>query len=154
MALMSRKVGYAILILVYLQRKQEGACAREVASWFGLSRSFVANILKDLCREGFVASHRGVRGGYVIRDGIQRINVAELMDRFDHAFDLVQDDAAPTERHVSPVEGTLAEVHYRVREVLRQVALADLFQTSLPADRLQVGLEWCAVEIADAAAAK
>ena len=45
MTLMTRKVDYALLILSYLDRKVEGGCAREIASRYGLSKGFVANIL-------------------------------------------------------------------------------------------------------------
>src|SRR5207249_7549133 len=67
MALLSRKVDYALLILSYLRHRPEGGCARAIADRFGLSRAFVANILKALCQQGFVVSHRGVKGGYVLR---------------------------------------------------------------------------------------
>src|SRR5262249_10900897 len=45
MTLMSRKVDYALLILCHLHRLPAGACAREIATRFRLSRAFVANIL-------------------------------------------------------------------------------------------------------------
>ena len=80
MTLMSRKVDYALLILSFLERKREGGCAREVADRFGLNKGFVANILKLLCRKGFVASHRGVKGGYVLRRAAEAVNLAELME--------------------------------------------------------------------------
>ena len=54
MALLNRKVDYALLILCDLYQQSTGACARQVADHFGLSRPFVANILKRLCRKGFV----------------------------------------------------------------------------------------------------
>ena len=59
-SLLKRKVDYSLLILYYLSQRTAGGCAREIAGRFGLSRGFVANILKELCRKGFVASHRGV----------------------------------------------------------------------------------------------
>src|SRR5437588_11885132 len=90
MALMSRKVDYALLILSHLHRKREGACAREIADRFGLSRSFVANILKELCHKGFVASHRGVKGGYVTLRRAEQVSLAELMDALDGSFRLAE----------------------------------------------------------------
>ena len=66
MTLLSRKADYALLILSYLHQHEPGATARAIAEQFGLSRPFVANILKELCHKGFVASHRGVKGGYAL----------------------------------------------------------------------------------------
>jgi len=89
MTLLSRKVDYAILILSYLHQRVEGGSAREIAARFELSRSFVANILKMLCHKGFVTSHRGVKGGYVLQRPADEVKLAELMDALDEGFHLM-----------------------------------------------------------------
>src|SRR5438552_6895958 len=87
MALLTRKVDYAILALSYLRRRPEGGCARELADRFGLSRTFVANILKELCHKGFLTSHRGVKGGYVIARPVEEVTLVEFIEALDeHPF--------------------------------------------------------------------
>src|ERR1700724_3554353 len=86
MTLLNRKVDYALLFLSFLAHKVQGGCAREIASKFGLSRAFVANILNELCHKGFVTSHRGVKGGYVHQRAPEAVNLAELMDALDESF--------------------------------------------------------------------
>ena len=86
MTLLSRKVDYAILILAYPHPRAGGGSAREIADRFELSRSFVANILKLLCHKGFVASHRGVKGGYALQRPAEDVKLAELMDALDEGF--------------------------------------------------------------------
>src|SRR5712692_10557590 len=86
MTLMSRKVDYALLILAFLDRKTEGGCAREIADRYGLSKGFVANILKELCHKGFVASHRGVKGGYVLARPADEVQLVEVIESLDEAF--------------------------------------------------------------------
>src|SRR5438094_2778216 len=117
MTLMSRKVDYALLILAYLDRKTEGGCAREIADRYGLSKGFVANILKELCHKGFVASHRGVKGGYVLCRAAEDINLAELMEALEEGFHLAEctkaSDAACTHEPFCPVKGAIAELHRR-----------------------------------------
>ena len=61
--------------------------AREIAARFELSRAFVANILKLLCGKGFVTSHRGVKGGYVLERPADEVTLAELMDALDDSFE-------------------------------------------------------------------
>src|SRR6185295_180190 len=80
MPLLNRKVDYALLILCYLHHKIEGGCAREIAARFGLSRPFVANILKDLCQQHYVDSHRGVKGGYLLKPDAAERTLADLID--------------------------------------------------------------------------
>lgn len=137
MALMSRKVDYALLILAHLYHKREGACAREIADRFGLSRSFVANILKDICHKGFVASHRGVKGGYVLRRPAEEVTLADLMEALDDPFRLAECNKTPEEcactlTPICPVRDPITEVHNRIRAVLRGVNLAELFRFGLP----------------------
>jgi Rrf2 family protein len=146
MGLLNRKVDYALLIISYLHKKAAGGCAREIAGTFGLSRAFVANILKELCHKGFVISHRGVKGGYVLQRPADAVSLAELMDALDGSFrfaecnqDIPDDGCALV--HVCPVKGPIAEVHERLRKVLVNTTLAELFQPALPFQGLQIGLE-------------
>lgn len=146
MALMSRKVDYALLILSFLHGKPEGKCAREAADHFGLSRAFVANILKELCQKGFVTSHRGARGGYLLLRSLHQVSLAELMEALDETFHLAEctrpepgDGCCFTS--ICPVRTPIAEVHRRVSEVLRRVTLAELFGPGLPSPTVARGIE-------------
>lgn len=144
MTLFSRKVDYALLILSHLYHKPEGGSAREIAASFGLSRAFVANILKELCHQGFVASHRGVRGGYVLQRPASQINLASLMNALEDEFHLAECNREPAGAcslvSVCPVKDAIGEVHRRVRELLSNVTLADLFGPLGARQPLQVGL--------------
>src|SRR5215470_880894 len=116
MPLMSRKVDYALLILSHLHHHPEGAPAREIAARFGLSRSFVANILKELCHKGFVASHRGVKGGYALQRPAEEVTLADLMEALDDPFHLAECSKTPEEcactlAPICPVRDPIQEVH-------------------------------------------
>jgi Rrf2 family transcriptional regulator, cysteine metabolism repressor len=135
MALLTRKVDYAILVLSYLYDKPGGGCAREIAAQFGLSRAFVANILKELCHKGFVTSHRGVKGGYVLQRPADRVNLADFIEAMDDPFRLtvctgLADGDGCIVSARCPVRTPLAAVHDRIRDVLRTVTLADLFRAA------------------------
>jgi Rrf2 family protein len=139
-------VDYAILILSYLHQRAEGGSAREIAARFGLSRGFVANILKLLCHQGFVNSHRGVKGGYVLQRPAEDVKLADLMDALDEGFHLTPctkagSDEACAVAHVCSIRGGIAGVHQRIREVLRTVTLAELFHPVAPDAGTQFGLE-------------
>lgn len=132
MALLTRKVDYAILVLAYLHQKPEGGCAREIAARFGLSRAFVANILKELCNKGFVTSHRGVKGGYELQQSAEQVNLADFIEALDDPFRLTECTGMPPGDGCSvfptcPVRGPIAAIHHRIREVLRSVTLAEIF---------------------------
>jgi Rrf2 family protein len=129
MALMSRKVDYALLILSFLDRHPEGGCARVIAARFNLSRGFIANILKQLCHKGFVAGRRGVKGGYLLQRSMTETSLSDLMEALDNGVALAEcnGDVCPL-ASLCPVRGPVAEVHRRICEVLRGVTLAELLR--------------------------
>jgi len=132
MPLMSRKADYALLILSYLHQRPERGCARAIADGFGLSRSFVANILKELCHKGFVIGHRGLRGGYVLQRPADEMNLAELLQALDEPFQLAECNKMGGEvccvAPICPVRDQIAAVHARIHGVLSTVTLAELFR--------------------------
>ena len=146
MTLLSRKADYALLILSYLHTRTAGGNARAIAEAHGLSRPFVANILKELCQKGYVASHRGVKGGYAILRPIESVTLADLLESIDEGFRLT---LCSTGHHGQPsgevctfessctVKGPLAEVHRKLMEVLRTTTLAEVLVTPL---RIEPGL--------------
>jgi len=146
MTLLSRKTDYALLILSYLNDHPEGGCARTVAETFGLSRAFVANILKELCQKGFVVSHRGVKGGYGLRRPAEEIPLSQLLESLDEGFRLTtcnpRADAAEHADECSvlamcPIKGPIGELHRRILDTLKGISLADIFKPHLPAASFQ-----------------
>ena len=136
MTLLSRKADYALLILSYLYQHKTGGSAKAIADQFGLSKPFVANILKELCGKEFVTSHRGVKGGYALARDAGTISLAELLEAMEEGFRLAvcnhATDAAHAEGSCShagscTVKGPMAEVHQRLMGVLRGVTLGELF---------------------------
>lgn len=133
MALLNRKVDYAILVLSHLQEHRTGASAREIADRFNISRAFVANILKELCHKGFVSSHRGVKGGYVIDPRATSVTLGDFISAMDGTFLLAECNHQGSNLEqcsvfdCCTVRGPIAAVHGRIRNVLRQVTLGELF---------------------------
>jgi Rrf2 family transcriptional regulator, cysteine metabolism repressor len=132
--LLSRKADYALLILAYLHRTNAGGTAKAIADEFGLSRAFVANILKELCHRGYVASSRGVKGGYTLLRPLAAVTLAELLSDLDDKFKLTvcaehgHADSDPCGlEQTCPVKGPLNEIHERLTAVLRSVTLAELY---------------------------
>jgi len=131
--LLSRKADYALLILSYLYDRP--GTARAVADKFGLSRPFVANILKELCQHGFVASHRGVKGGYDLARPADSITLAELLETIEDGVRLTicnpgshdPDHDVCAIEGVCTLKGPITKVHARLIEVLRGITLAELF---------------------------
>ena len=154
MILLNRKIDYALLILCYLHHRPQGGCARAIAAHFGISRAFVANILKELGHQGFVSSQRGVRGGYTLREAAGRRSLADLMDALDDAVQLAECNTAQPEdcctlAATCPVRAPIQEVHDRIRGVLEGVRLEEIFaKQAVP---IELGVVRCEPEPAPSA---
>jgi Rrf2 family transcriptional regulator, cysteine metabolism repressor len=137
--LVSKKTDYALLILSHLADRPAGGSAREIADRFGLSKAFLANILKELCQRGFLTSHRGVKGGYSLARPADRISLAELLEALEDGWKLTtctgqedQDEHDCTVHNLCPIRGPLNEIHKAIVGVLRNISLADLLRRSAP----------------------
>lgn len=129
MALLSRKVDYALMILSYLHHRPEGGCARLIAERFDLKPAFAANVLKVMCRSGLVSSQRGIRGGYTLARKGDEIALSDVLDAVGETFHLAdcnRDEGGCSLEGVCPVRSVIAEVHARIRAVLDEVTLAEL----------------------------
>lgn len=80
----SRKADYALRAITYLvnQPDNKRSSISEIAEAEGIPRDFLAKILKELCRAGFLKSFQGVTGGYLLaraKSQISFLNVIEAM---------------------------------------------------------------------------
>ncbi len=143
MALFTRKVDYALVVLSFLHHRTEGGCARVIAERFGLKPAFAAKVLKLLCAAGLVRGQRGLKGGYVLRRPAESIRLVELLDAMEEPFRLTDCSHVggdPCELlGTCPVSGAVGEVDRRIRAVLSEVKLGDLFRE--PTANTEYGLE-------------
>jgi Rrf2 family protein len=80
----SRKADYALRAITFLVNQPENkrSSISEIAENEGIPRDFLAKILKELCRTGFLKSFQGVTGGYQLaknKSEITFLNVIEAM---------------------------------------------------------------------------
>ena len=132
--LLSKKTDYALLILAHLHQHPGGGSAREIADRYGLSKAFLANILKELCQKGFLVSHRGVNGGYSLQRPASEVSLAEVLEALEDGLSLTScSNHGPDEAHectvstTCPIRGPMAEISRRIGDILRGVRLIDLF---------------------------
>jgi Rrf2 family protein len=142
--LVSRKTDYAMLILSHLADRPAGGSAREIAERFGLSKAFLANILKELCQKGFLTSHRGVKGGYSLSRSADRISLAELLEALEDGWKMTtctgqeEDDEHDCSVHnLCPIRGPLNEIHKAIVGVHRTRTHAAVLRKQAPITTFQ-----------------
>ncbi len=81
----SRSAEYAIRAFVYLVDVEEGryAVVKNIAQECNTPTHFLAKILQQLARKGFVRSSKGPTGGFALRRPADEISLLELVDAID-----------------------------------------------------------------------
>jgi len=82
----SKKVAYATRCLVYLAERDEPALIREISETTEIPHPYLAKIVNDLTRKGFVKSQRGIGGGITLAKSPESISVCEICVAFDDPF--------------------------------------------------------------------
>jgi len=137
-------------VLSHLHNQKDGASAREISSKFGISRPFLANIMKTLCHHGYLSSSRGVHGGYVLIRKPNEISLSDIMNSLDETFHLTDcskdaEKQTCSARTFCPIRTGMSSVHNRIRFILSDVTLADILDPVRPDNSTQFGLDLVAL---------
>lgn len=81
----SRSAEYAIRAFVYLAEVPEGkyAMVKNIAEESEIPTHFLAKILQQLARKGFLRSSKGPTGGFTLRRPAADISLLEIVDSID-----------------------------------------------------------------------
>jgi Rrf2 family protein len=109
--------------------------AREAAGWCGLSLPMVSKILKSLAREGIVASHRGVSGGYHLTRPAEQIPVAHVIRALEGPIAMVECAAhagSCEQEPICPTRVSWARINREIESALERVPLSELIARPAP----------------------
>ena len=128
---LSKKVDYAIILLVHLGRVSKPVSAQEIASHYLLPQPMVANILKQLSSAGMIESKRGQQGGYCLDQSPDRITLSDIIQVIDGSFTLVEcvrsrDDCKVQES--CPTQNSLLALHSKLEGFMTSITLRELIE--------------------------
>jgi Rrf2 family protein len=98
---------YAWRALIELARQEPGAplTAPAIARRLGLSRLFLAQVLKDLKRAGLVRSIQGKKGGFLLQRPPRAIRLGQIVD----AVGSISDDLPASATEPTPADRLLQQ---------------------------------------------
>src|SRR5713101_4058063 len=127
----SRSAEYAIRAFVHLATAPPGeySMVKHIAAESGIPAHFLAKILQDLARDGFLRSSKGPRGGFRLSLPAEEISLRRIVDAVDGAGRyqrciggcLECNDRAPCGLHDS-----WKALRSRIIEYLEDTSVADL----------------------------
>ncbi len=127
----SRSAEYAIRAFVLLSSVPEGkyAMVKQVAEQGDIPSHFLAKILQQLARKGFLRSSKGPTGGFCLRVPANELNLLKIVDSVDGLADYERciggmtecNDSAPCGMHDS-----WKALRQRIMEYLERTSIEDL----------------------------
>ena len=127
----SRSAEYAIRASVYLADVEEGryATVKNIAQKCHTPTQFLAKILQQLARKGFLRTSKGTAGGYALRRPAGDIKLLELVDAIDGLSEYQRSPGGMAERHEEAQCGMQEfwkELREHVLHYLEETSVLDL----------------------------
>ncbi len=136
----TKQTDYGIVLLTHLAAQSDRSLnAPELAAETQLPLPMVSKILKILVRDGMLASHRGVKGGYSLSRLPEEITMAEIIAALEGPIAItecidVSSDCA--HERLCPVRSNWQRINDAVRGALEQITLAEMTGPLTPVQTL------------------
>ena len=118
----SRTAEYAIRAFVFLARVPEGkyAMAKTIAEREQIPAHFLAKILQDMARKGFLRSNKGPSGGFSLRIPAAQIRLLQVIEALDGS------SLAGSAAQIPWVLDSWRSLHSRIMDYLERNTIADV----------------------------
>jgi FeS assembly SUF system regulator len=126
----TKQTDYGIVLLTHLAAHADRQyAAPELAAEARLPLPMVSKILKLLARDGLLASHRGVKGGYSLARAAEEISMAEIITALEGPIaitECISVESDCSHEALCPVRGNWQRINLAVRTALEGITLADM----------------------------
>ena len=128
---LSKKADYALIAMKHLALRPDEAAssAREIAEQYDIPVELMAKVLQRLAREGLLASHQGMRGGYHLSRPPAAISVADVIQAVDGPFTVTAcstDEENCDQYSKCSVRDPLWKIKERILLALQAYSIAEL----------------------------
>jgi len=118
--LFSATFRYALISLLEIASSEAGLNGTDIARRHNISTTYMANVLSDLKRLGFLSSRKGRYGGYSLCRSPEEINLLAIHQG------LAGSPLTPEQKAANPAERWLLQLETRWQAELARTTLADL----------------------------
>jgi FeS assembly SUF system regulator len=134
----TRQTDYGIILLAYLASRppRHILTARDAAKECRLPVPMVSKIMKTLAREGILASHRGVKGGYSLGRIPERITIGDIIGALEGPIGMTECASNPgscEQELLCPVRINWQRINRAVRGALEEIPLSEMMGLGRPA---------------------
>jgi len=130
---MSKETDYGVILLAHFASGDQltKQSARQLAAETKLSLPMVSKVLKILARQGLLASHRGVKGGYSLARPANTISVVEIIQAVEGPIAMTECIESPGECCHEPLcqlQSNWRVINDVVMRALSGIKLSDMIE--------------------------
>jgi FeS assembly SUF system regulator len=126
----TKQTDYGIVLMTHLAQTGDGQhSAPELADTLRIPLPMVSKILKILTRDGLLASHRGVHGGYSLARPARHITVDQIVGSLEGPIamtECVEDHHDCARESFCAVRGNWQVINRAIHGALQGITLADM----------------------------
>ena len=132
----TKRADYGLMAINYIviHREDRAVSAKRIAEEFAIPPELLAKILQRLAKRGFITSHNGPKGGYVLARSPEEITVGQVVRALEGPINIVsclEDLDCPQFQRCNlrrPVQKIQASISY----LLDTMTLAELTRETTP----------------------
>jgi Rrf2 family transcriptional regulator, iron-sulfur cluster assembly transcription factor len=129
----SRSSDYAIRASLHLAQVPEGKCAfaKDIAQQHDIPAHFLAKILQQLARKGFLVSSKGPAGGFRLScsaNDLRLIDIVDAVEGLHHYGQCIAGNSECSDHAPCPLHDSWTVLHSRIMEYLKRNTIGSLVQ--------------------------
>ena len=136
---LSKRTDYALIAMRHLALNADrgSASAREIAEEYHVPVELLAKVLQRLVRQGLLASHQGINGGYQLARSAAAITVADVIEAIDGPLTVTacsEVDESCNQYATCGIRDPLWRIKDRIVQALTTCSIKEMATESLPGE--------------------
>jgi Rrf2 family protein len=129
---LSKRTDYALIAMRHLALNADRgwASAREIAEAYNVPVELLAKVLQRLVRQGLLASHQGINGGYELARPATEVSVAHVIEAIDGPLTMTAcvegDDTSCDQFARCNIRDPLSRIKDRIVAALRTCSIHEM----------------------------
>ncbi len=131
---LSKKVEYGLIAVRHMASGHPGEMftTKEIAERYRLSYELLAKVMQKLARKGFISSHQGVNGGYIISRNPSEVKVSAIINAIEEKpnVTIIQCEAETPENCVifsnCTIKDPLIKLQTSINKVLDEITIMEM----------------------------
>ncbi len=132
--LFTKSTAYALQALVELSKFEKPIDVNKISELTDLPKPFLAKLLQNLSKHGFVKSFKGIHGGFVLAKKPEEIKIVDVFKSLEDKDSLVfycssnKDDCTRERSDICALWPFFAKMEKEISKVLDKYTLADVIR--------------------------